>query len=137
MYGSEKYKNIGFIRVDKITNIRISDEPATPITKMTDYKKGFDYKKNIPTLPYMFVNDITFVKFLADAIVVDDVVDYFGKEAKIKEAPEGKIEVTVHTSTRAMEYWGMQYLNYVEIVSPVELREKIKNNLAAAQLKYQ
>jgi predicted DNA-binding transcriptional regulator YafY len=36
-----------------------------------------------------------------------------------------------------MEYWALQYLNAVEIVSPVELRQKIKQDLVAALKKYE
>ena len=32
-------------------------------------------------------------------------------------------------SPNAMEYWAMQYLNYVEIKLPISLRERIKNDL--------
>jgi len=39
-------------------------------------------------------------------------------------------------SPNAMEYWAMQYLNFVEILSPVSLRERIAANLEAATGKY-
>lgn len=42
----------------------------------------------------------------------------------------------LYSSPNAMEYWAMQYLNYVEITSPAELRERIKNNLQKAEEKY-
>lgn len=35
-----------------------------------------------------------------------------------------------------MEYWAMQYLNAVEILSPKELRERIKKNVRVANEKY-
>jgi predicted DNA-binding transcriptional regulator YafY len=35
-----------------------------------------------------------------------------------------------------MEHWAMQYINYVEITKPASLREKIKENLKAAEEKY-
>ncbi|MCR4725906.1 MAG: WYL domain-containing protein [Clostridia bacterium] len=136
MYGSEKYKTVGFLRVDKITNIEVASEPLTPLAKLTGYKSGYDYKNIVSTLPYMFGDEIKMVTFLASDFVVDDIVDYFGNDAQIKELPEHKLEVTVHTSPKAMEYWAMQYLNYVEIKSPDSLRERIKENLEAAREKY-
>lgn len=35
-----------------------------------------------------------------------------------------------------MEYWAMQYLNFVEILSPASLRSRIAANLEAARQKY-
>ena len=47
-----------------------------------------------------------------------------------------KIIVTVKVSLNAMEYWAMQYLNNVEILSPTSLRERIVKNVKAASEKY-
>jgi len=49
---------------------------------------------------------------------------------------EDKLKVTVKASPNAMEYWAMQYLNSVEIISPIELRNRIKENLKSAIEKY-
>jgi len=35
-----------------------------------------------------------------------------------------------------MEYWAMQYLNNVEIVSPDSLRKRIVENISKAKEKY-
>jgi predicted DNA-binding transcriptional regulator YafY len=36
-----------------------------------------------------------------------------------------------------MEFWAMQYMNFVEVVKPLELRERIKTNLEKAKEKYE
>ena len=36
-----------------------------------------------------------------------------------------------------MEHWATQYINYVEVTKPIELREKIRDSLKVAQEKYQ
>ena len=58
------------------------------------------------------------------------------KNIAISDLGGGKYEVTVMASPNAMEYWAMQYLNYVEIKTPAELRARIKNNLQKAEEKY-
>jgi len=60
----------------------------------------------------------------------------FVNEIKKVFTDDGKYEVIVSASPNAMEYWAMQYLNYVEIKTPSTLREKIKNNLQKAEEKY-
>ena len=133
---SEKWQKICHFRVDKITNIEITDEPSTPLRKVEGYANGLDYKKYATSLPYMFTDETEKITFLCDGTVIDQVVDWFGKNINISDIGGGKYEVTVTASPNAMEYWAMQYLNFVEIKSPTELRERIKQNLIAAEGKY-
>ena len=44
--------------------------------------------------------------------------------------------MSVNVSSAAMEYWAMQYLNHVEIISPLSLRDKIRDNLKNGMQKY-
>ena len=46
------------------------------------------------------------------------------------------MKVYVKASPMAMEYWAMQYLNFVEILSPASLRSRIAANPEAARGKY-
>lgn len=133
---SEKWQKICHFRVDKITNIEITEEPAVPLRKVKGYINGLDYRKYATSLPYMFTDETERITFVCDGEVVDQVVDWFGKNINVFNSDNGKYEVTVTASRNAMEYWAMQYLNYVEIKSPTELRERIKQNLKTAQEKY-
>lgn len=136
MFLNEKYKTIGHYRVDKITNINITDETATPLRSIKGYESGIDYKKYSCALPYIFNDEIESVTFECPKWIVDQVVDWFGKGITVKEVAEKTCSVTVYSSLRAMEYWAMQYLKYVEIKSPQILRDRIKNNLQKAEEKY-
>ena len=133
---SEKWHKICHFRVDKITNIEITDEPMTPLRSIKGYENGLDYKKYATALPYMFTDEVERITFICDECVIDQVVDWFGKNISIASAGDKKYEVTLYSSPNAMEYWAMQYLNYVEIKSPLSLRERIKNNLQKAEEKY-
>ena len=133
---NEKWKTIGHYRLDKITNIDITDEPITPLKSIKGYENGLDYKKYATALPYMFTDETKKITFVCVSWVIDQVVDWFGKNISVKDIGDEKYEVTVSASPNAMEYWAMQYLNYVEIKSPTELRERIKTNLKNAVEKY-
>lgn len=133
---SEKWKNVCHFRVDKITNIEITDNPSTPLRSVSGYANGLDYKKYATSLPYMFTDETEKITFLCDGGVIDQVVDWFGKNINIFNLGGGKYEVTITASPNAMEYWAMQYLNYVEIKSPAELRTRIAKNLKNAEEKY-
>lgn len=132
---NEKWKNMGYYRVDHITNMELTDIPLTPIRKVKGYENGINYKDFASSLPYMFTDKIETVKFYAEEWVIDQIVDWFGYDFKI-EKTDDKYLITVRVSLNAMEYWAMQYLKAVEIVSPTELRDRIKNNIDKAKGKY-
>ena len=66
----------------------------------------------------------------------EKIVDWFGKDIRIEERQDGRFLVCVKVSINAMEYWAMQYMNAVEVLSPKELRERIKKNVQVANEKY-
>ena len=133
---NEKWKNLGHYRLDRITDIRLTDEPATPLRSLPGHESGIDYKEYATSLPYMFTDKPESVEFLADPAIIDQIVDWFGDNARIEQSGD-KLKVYVKASPMAMEYWAMQYLNSVEILSPASLRERIASNLEAARGKYQ
>lgn len=132
---NEKWKNLGHYRLDRITDIRLTDEPATPLRSLPGHESGIDYKEYATSLPYMFTDKPERVEFLADPGIIDQIVDWFGDNARIEQSGE-RLRVSVKVSPMAMEYWAMQYLNFVEILSPVSLRSRIAANLEAAREKY-
>lgn len=136
VFFSEKWKNISHFRVDKITNIEVTDNPITPLRSILGYENGIDYKKYATAFPYLYIDKVERIVFVCDEEVVDQVVDWFGKQINIADIGDKKYEVTVTASNDAMEYWVMQYLNHVEIKTPVALREKVKQNLKRANEKY-
>ena len=132
---NEKWKNLGHYRLDRITDIRLTDEPATPLRSLPGHESGIDYKEYATSLPYMFTDKPEHVEFLADPGIIDQIIDWFGDNACIWQSGD-KLKVSVKVSPMAMEYWAMQYLNFVEILSPASLRERIAANLEAARQKY-
>ena len=133
---NEKWKNLGHYRLDRITDIRLTDEPATPLRSLPGHESGIDYKEYATSLPYMFTDQLENIEFLAELGIVDQIVDWFGDNARIEQSGD-KLKVYVKVSPMAMEYWAMQYLNFVEILSPISLRSRIAANLEAARGKYQ
>ena len=83
----------------------------------------------------MFTDKPEHVEFLADPGIIDQIIDWFGDNACIWQSGD-KLKVSVKVSPMAMEYWAMQYLNFVEILSPASLRSRIAANIEAARQKY-
>jgi predicted DNA-binding transcriptional regulator YafY len=133
---NEHWKNMGFYRLDRITDIALADEPQTPIKSIDGYKGGIDYKKLSSTLPYMYTDTPETIEMIADKCIIDHIIDWFGKGVKITELNEKQIKVEFVASPLAMEHWAMQYVKHVEITKPEKLRNALKETLAEAQEKY-
>ena len=135
---SSYWGNMAFHRLDHITNMRIYDKPATPITSVKGYENGMDFKQVASTMPYMYTDTPERIEFIADEYIVDQIVDWFGKDIRMSKLPDDdkKVKVELTASPNAMEHWALQYLNYVEVIKPEGLRNKIKEALNNGISKY-
>ena len=134
----EYWGNIVFHRMDRISNMLLYDQPAFPLTSVKGYENGLDFKQIATTLPYMYTDTPEHIEFIADAFIVDQIVDWFGKNIRMTTLPDNdkKVKVELLASPNAMEHWAMQYLNYVEVTRPASLRERIRASLSDAVVKY-
>ena len=135
---SDYWGNMAFHRLDHISNMRIYDKPATPITSVKGYENGIDFKQIASTMPYMYTDTPERIEFIADAYVVDQIFDWFGKDIRMSKLPDDdkKVKVELFASPNAMEHWALQYLNYVEVIKPESLRERIKMSIQNGTKKY-
>lgn len=133
----ERHKEIVFYRMDRITDIEHTENVATELRTIEGYQNGINYRKLASALPYMYSDETERVDFVAEKRILDQVVDWFGFDAIITDYDDTHVKVSVSVSPNAMEYWAMQFLNYIEVLSPLSLRDKIKQNLQKAILKYE
>ena len=132
---NEKWQHIQYYRMDKITDITMLKSIRTPLKSLEGFKNGLDYKR-FSSIPYMFFDEPQSIEFIAEGWAIDQIIDWLGKDIRIEETNNGKFLINVRASLNAMEYWAMQYLNAVEILSPKELRERLKKNIQFANEKY-
>ena len=134
---SEYWGNMTFHRLDRISNMRLYDKPAIPITSVNGYENGIDFKQIASTMPYMYTDTPERITFLADVEIIDHIIDWFGFDVRFETTDDEKtVKVTLTASPMAMHYWAMQYAEYVEILSPKSLRDTILKTLQDAVEKY-
>jgi predicted DNA-binding transcriptional regulator YafY len=123
--------------MDHISNMSIYEKPAVPIADVKGYR-GAEFHRIAATLPYMYTDAPERIEFIADEQIVDQVVDWFGKDVKMAHLPDcaGKVKVEILSSPSAMEHWALQYRNHVEVTKPESLRERIKEALQNGIKKY-
>ena len=135
---SEKWQNMAFHKLDRITNMEILDVPATPIRSVPGYEKGIDYKELSTGLPYLFTDRPTRIELLANTDAIDQLIEWFGRDIRINPVAvdPDKVSVSIIASPNAMEFWALQYVHSVEVVSPEFLRSRVKETLEKAVEKY-
>lgn len=137
LMGYSKYwGHMVYHRMDRITNMVISDRAAVPIRAVEGFADGIPYEDFSTAMPYLFSDQPQMVEFIAEDYITDQIIDWFGKEIRIQPEGEGKIKVTLRVSQKAMEFWAMQYAKYVTITAPQTLADQILNNLVEAAERY-
>lgn len=133
----EKFDNVASYRVEKIKNIKITNATLEDLRSLPGYKNGLNYKELSTDYPYMFTDEPEEVVLECNEYTLDAVVDWFGKDITVQDLGDDKLRIRLKSSLQAMEYWAMQYCKFVEIISPVSLRNKVKTNLENALKKYE
>ena len=137
LMGYSKYwGHMVYHRMDRITNMVISDRAAVPIREVEGFADGIPYEDFSTAMPYLFSDRPQMVEFIAENHITDQIIDWFGKEIRIQPEGEGKIKVTLRVSPKAMEFWAMQYAKYVTVTAPQTLADQIRNNLVEAAERY-
>ncbi len=137
MAESDQWKDIVFFRLDKITDIEVIKEIGKPLREIEGYKNGIDYSKFATALPYMYTDKPENIKLKCKVAVIDDIVDWFGTDSTINKLDDDYVIATVTASPTAMQYWAMQYGNFVEVLAPATLRAKVAENALELAKKYQ
>lgn len=133
---NDKYDTVVNYRIDKITDIALLDTPAKDNKKIVGAEKGLDTPKHLAEHIYMFAGESIPVTFRVRNGAISDVIDWFGSDTSISAEDETHSTVRVTVNKMAMVYWAMQYSQSVEVLSPQELRDEIRDNLKKALEKY-
>lgn len=134
---SDRWKGLIFHRLEWIKNLVIqkSDE-YNEIKDIAEFKNGVGYDNLIISRPYMYTDKLEQIKLKVINKYINDIYDWFGKDVFVKELNKDYSEVTLKASPMAMKLWALQYIDVVEIISPVSLRNAIKESIDKGGKKY-
>lgn len=122
----DKYDDISNIRIDRIKNAQILNEPIEKNSILRDYNVPRHMIEHI----YMMSGESEVVTFEFNRKILKDVIDWFGDEITFKDnSSKGTVFATVKVNENAMRFWAMQYGENVTIKSPKKLVEKMKKQL--------
>lgn len=123
------YDEIANYKIDLISNIKILNSPAKPITKLKNCENGVDIAEYANQNIYMFHNktvDAT-LKILKE-YACEYVVEWFGQNARFYKKG-GQLYADIKANEQAIIYWCLQYGETIELVSPKQTRENIIKSL--------
>ena len=121
----DRWKNMAYHRVDKITNIEITNEELIDIRTIEGYENGINYKELATQMPYFNSTERPeIIKFYCEEGIVDQIVDWFGDDVIFNEE-DNKIKVTIKANPISITYWLLQYIQYIEVISPSYLKDRI------------
>lgn len=115
----EYTKNISFYRVDLMKDIEIIDK------LLDNVEKKIDIDKYINESIYMFTGKPETIQMKCDEYILGHVIDKFGQDITIIGNDVESFIVTTNVSPKGVKFWALQYLPYVEILSPEWLRNEI------------
>ena len=126
---TDGHDNISHYRIDRMTDVKMLDEPALELLSqnnpITDFVGGLNLPKHMAEHIYMFSGKSIRVKFWTAEFMMNCLVDWFGKDFRILKNQDGRILIEVTVNEHAIKYWIMQFGEFVEVVTPVTLREEI------------
>ena len=121
----DKYDDVTHYRVDRITDVRILDAGRKPMKKVKGLENGLNLSKHMTEHMYMFGGDSVRILMKAQKGLINDLVDWFGRDFRILGEEGEWYTISVCSNENAMFLWAMQYSTHVEILEPKRLRDKI------------
>lgn len=133
----DKYDDLSNYRVDRITDIRILDERAKPIERVLGEKERLQLADHMAEHIYMFAGKSVPVKFRANRYIINDIIDYFGLDAKFSDVTDDDMTVTVKVNEEDMFKWAVQYGDHAVVLKPHSLHNRVREAMKQAVRMYE
>lgn len=132
----DKYDNVTYYRIDKMSNVEILDEKIKPQKDVQGIEGHLDLPRHMAEHIYMLYGDSITASIKTNAGMMDSLVDWFGKDFRIIESEGDDITISVKCNARALKYWALQYGPHVEVVAPESFRNEITEMIDEMSARY-
>ena len=130
------FDEIGNYKLERIHNIKILDTPIKPATQIKGFENGLDIAKYANENIYMFsTNSIKATVKIYSESATAYVEEWFGKNASLYEK-ENSIFAVIIANETSLIYWCLQYGENIELLSPKDTRDKIKEIVKQINKRY-
>ena len=132
---NDKYSDVTHYRLERISNVTITDNIRKPKEELKDFKDGQGLSKHMMEHVYMFSGESARVVLKVRPDGINDVIDWLGRDIGISIKDDFLI-VDTTANKQAMKYWAVQFGEKVEVLQPEDLREDVKKLVAKINEKY-
>lgn len=125
----EKYNDYGYYRIDKMKNIKNTNKS---IIKLNQNIKEF-----VESSVYMYGGKKQKIELKCSMYILDYVIEKFGNDVQIQKIDNNYFKVILNVCPEGLKMWILQYIRYIEVLSPAILKQDIKKLLEEAISKYE
>lgn len=128
----DKYDNLAFCRLDRISEIELTDSPQKSLANVKNCANGINLGRLSCKLPYVFDDEPIRIEFQTAnnaQMMIDNVLDWFGRDVRITDLKDGNYKFSLMASPEAMRFWILQFGKYVKVLYPESFVEKIKDDI--------
>lgn len=126
----EKYNNTMNLRIDKISNVRITDDDARPFSEVSIYKEVFDTADYTSKSFNMFSGESQNITLACDVSLFDVISDKFGDKVKISAYDDGMLRLDFDANiSEGLVTWLIGYADRIKVISPSKLVDMLNEKL--------
>ena len=134
----DSHGDVANYRLDRMTDISILDENARPyMTLEGSNGRDLNLTEYMKTHIYMYSGDVCRAKLRIKSSLIRDAIDTFGKEVRFTDEGQNGIIMSVCATELSVIQFAQNYMQAAEILTPVKLREVMKERLREAVGRYE
>ncbi len=130
------YDDVRHVRIDRMTEIEMLDEPARALGEMPGYGQDLSIAKYAAEHNFMHGGKVEQIVLRMQRSCAGDVTDTFGAAAVMNKIDENTMEVVICAAPEGMRFFALQFAPVCEVIEPQSLRETIKEDIRNLVQKY-
>ncbi len=133
-----KYSNLMHVRLDRMSNIKITTTRCRHFSAVSKYKEKFDSADYSNRLFNMFSGHSADVILRCSNDIIDEILEQFGENIPIKiDGDEHFVAKASVELSDGLVSWIMQYGERMQVINPPELKKAIKEKAVLIQKLYE
>ncbi len=122
----DKYDTVANYRLDRITDIKMLDEPVKLAKQVKGLENGLNLPKHMAEHMYMFAGESEIVTFRVKKYILNDVIDWFGGEITFFDETNDEVSVRIRVNLAAIRRWALSPESLIKQVKE-DIQEAVKN----------
>lgn len=128
---NEKYDNLMNVRVDRISQVEIMEDPVRPMEEVSPYSTYFDAADYAAKTFNMFSGDLQMIELKCSSTILEQIFDRFGERINTRRADDTHFLLRTEASiSSGLVSWIMQFGTDIEVIQPSELKEMVAEKAA-------